>query len=172
MGGVRKCVKINILREYNIQYTNHKIGEEALYSYQVLRYAKSVGFIEKPLYSYVQRQDSQSHLKVDDAWGDVAIELRKKVKELGDYEAYANTTNAFILAAAAGSANRLALNYGFKEYLDKVRYRRSILYRDLDEQHATDYHNMDKRAIVMGFLLKNKMYCSIWLASRLREKFR
>lgn len=171
-GGWRKCVKMKVLRGNNIQYTNHKIGEEALYSYQVLLYAKTVGFIEKPLYSYVQRSDSQSHLKVDDAWGDVAIELRKKVKELGDYETYANTINAFILAAAAGAANRLALNYSFREYLERVRYRRNLLYRTLDERYATDYHNMDKRAILMGFLLKNKLYCSIWLASRLREKLR
>lgn len=45
-GGVRKALKINILRENNIKYTKHKIGEEALYSFQVLWYAKSVAFIE------------------------------------------------------------------------------------------------------------------------------
>ena len=110
IGGVRKALKINILRDNNVKYTKHKIGEEALYSFQVLWYAKSVAFIDKPLYNYVQRGDSQSHLKVDDPWGGVALAMKYKVQEMDLYPKFANTINAFLLTASAVSANCLANN--------------------------------------------------------------
>ena len=38
-GGVRKAVRRVILADNAIKYSNHRIGEEALYSFQVLHYA-------------------------------------------------------------------------------------------------------------------------------------
>jgi hypothetical protein len=161
-------LKISLLRKYNIQYTKHKIGEEALYSYQVLRSADTVGFIERPLYNYIQRDDSQSHLPLDDPWGEVALEMRRKTLEIGDYEAYGDTVNAFIFAAAACSAKNIAQKYGFKTYLSKVKERRRVLLETLDREKGIDYHNMDKRVLAMALLLKYRLYGSIYVASKLR----
>lgn len=65
-GGVRKCVKSQLLKDYSIRYTNHRIGEEPLYSFFVCHYAKSITYVDKPLYVRVLRDDSQSHLPVFD----------------------------------------------------------------------------------------------------------
>ena len=59
---MRKALKISLLRNNYIEYTKHKIGEEALYSFQALWYAKTIAFIEKPLYNYVQRGDNLYNL--------------------------------------------------------------------------------------------------------------
>lgn len=169
MGGVRKCLKINILREYNIKYTEHKIGEEALYSFQVLWFAKSVAFIDKALYNYVQRGDSQSHLKMDDPWGGVAVALKEKVKSLGIYEQFATTINAFFLTASAVSANCLASNYPWNEYRAKVRSCKTHLDDALDKQYAIDKPNMSIKARVLGWLLQHELYGAIWLLSKMKN---
>ena len=67
-GGVRKVVKREILERNNIKYTDHKVGEEALFTYSSVFYSKSISFIEKPVYFYIQRDDSLSHTKMDDPW--------------------------------------------------------------------------------------------------------
>lgn len=169
-GGVRKCLKLRILQENNIKYTNHKIGEEALYSFQALWYAKSVAFIEQPLYNYVQRSGSQSHLKVDDPWGGVAEEMKVKVTEMKLYPTFANTLNAFFLTASVASANCLAKNYPFTTYLKKVRECRYRLSETIDRDYPIDKENMSRKARIVGWLLQHRFYTSIWILAKAREK--
>lgn len=169
-GGWRKCLKVRVLQENNIRYTNHKIGEEAIYSFQALWYAKSVAFIEEPLYNYVQRGDSQSHLKVDDPWGGAAKAMKEKVTEMGLYPKFANTINAFILTASASSANCLAKNYPFTTYLKKVRECRCRLSETIDRDYPIDKENMSRKARIVGWLLQHGFYTSIWILAKAREK--
>lgn len=168
-GGVRKALKINILRENNVKYTKHKIGEEALYSFQVLWYAKSVAFIEKPLYNYVQRGDSQSHLKVDDPWGGVAIAMKDKVMEMQLYPEFANTINAFLLTASAVSANCLAKNYSFSDYLTKVKICRRQLNEVINNEYPIDKANMSTKAMIVGWMLRHRLYLLVWFLTKLKD---
>ena len=168
-GGVRKALKINILRENNIKYTKHKIGEEALYSFQVLWYAKSVAFIEKPLYKYVQRVDSQSHLKIDDPWSGVAKAMKNKVMEMQLYPEFANTINAFLLTASAVSANCLAKKYSFSVYLTKVKICRRQLNEAINNEYPIDKANMSKKANIVGWMLRHRLYVSVWLLTKLKD---
>lgn len=167
-GGVRKALKINILRDNNIKYTKHRIGEEALYSFQVLWYAKSVAFIDKPLYNYVQRGDSQSHLKVDDPWGGVALAMKDKVQEMDLYPKFANTINAFLLTASAVSANCLANNYPFSSYLTEVKRCRRHLEEVIDRKYPIDKKNMSGKARIVGWLLQHRFYLLIWVLAKLK----
>ena len=167
-GGVRKALKINILRDNNIKYTKHRIGEEALYSFQVLWYAKSVAFIDKPLYNYVQRGDSQSHLKVDDPWGGVALAMKDKVQEMDLYPKFANTINAFLLTASAVSANCLANNYPFSSFLTEVKRCRRHLEEVIDRKYPIDKNNMSGKARIVGWLLQHGFYLLIWVLAKLK----
>ena len=167
-GGVRKALKINILRDNNVKYTKHKIGEEALYSFQVLWYAMSVAFIDKPLYNYVQRGDSQSHLKVDDPWGGVALAMKDKVQEMDLYPKFANTINAFLLTASAVSANCLANNYPFSSYLTEVKRCRRHLEEVIDRKYPIDKKNMSGKARIVGWLLQHGFYLLIWVLAKLK----
>lgn len=167
-GGVRKALKISVLRDNNIRYTKHKIGEEALYSFQVLWFAKSVAFIEKPLYNYVQRGDSQSHLKVDDPWGGVAKAMKDKVLEMQLYPEFANTINAFLITASAVSANCLANNYPFSSYLSEVKRCRRRLSEVIDNKYPIDKNNMSGKARIVGWLLQHGFYLLIWVLAKLK----
>lgn len=171
-GGVRKAVKRAVIRDNNIWYTNHKIGEEALYSFLVLYYARTIGFIVKPVYFYLQRPDSQSHMVMENPWGDVAIRLRDCVKVLGVYEEYATTLNAFILAAAAGSTNRIASAYSYKVYNDKIRKRYEQYKFEHDPQYNIDYQNMSLKAKVLGYLFLKKMFRLSFILAQLKKRFK
>lgn len=113
--GVRKAVKRDLLINNKIGYSQHKIGEEAIYSFLILWNANSFSFINGAVYDYVNRVGSRSDLPMDDPWGEVALAL-KKIVEMGLYTIYANTINAFIVKAGAVSLDKMALKYDFRTY--------------------------------------------------------
>lgn len=95
-GGVRKAVSTKLLRNNNIGFTSHSVGEEALYSFCVLQKAKTVGFIdEKPVYFYVNHENSQSKLHNIDPLNDVVKCMTAYMQSNRLYQKYADTLNAF-----------------------------------------------------------------------------
>lgn len=169
-GGVRKVVKREILERNNIRYTDHKVGEEALFTYSSVFYSKSISFIEKPVYFYIQRDDSLSHTKMDDPWGEVAIALKEQTKKNGSYIEYADTVNAFILTAAAVSSDRLASNYSKNEYMQKMEELYTRLNENIDASYPIDYVHMSGKAKLLGKLLLAKRFKTIRIISNLKHK--
>lgn len=169
-GGVRKVVKREILERNNIKYTDHKVGEEALFTYSSVFYSKSIAFIEKPVYFYIQRDDSLSRTKMDDPWGEVAIALKEQTKSNGSYNEYADTVNAFILTAAAVSSDRLASNYSKNEYRQKIEELHTRLKQNLDASYPIDYVHMSGKAKLLGKLLLGKHFKTIRIISNLKHK--
>lgn len=167
-GGVRKCVKSIIIKEHNIGYSHHRVGEEAIYSYQVLHYAKTVGFIDQVCYCYMLRDDSLSQSKEEDPWGEVALSLKKEIDRQGDYMMYADTLNAFINTAAAVSVFKIAKYNPYLSFIKKARKRIKKLQSDIDYNHKTDWKHTNYRIRMVIWLTKMHCWPVIWLASRLR----
>ena len=168
-GGVRKCVKHCLIKEKNICYSNHKIGEEAIYSYQVLRHAKSVGFIDLPVYCYMLHDDSLSHTKVDDPWGEVAKTLRELVKSQGDYPTYANTLNAFIKTATVVSIMKIAQHHPYTLFVKKANERVKLMQDTTDCDYGTDWQHAPKKANALMQLAQFRCWPIIWVMCRLRR---
>ena len=78
-GGVRKAVKLSLLNDNNIRYSDFRIGEEAIYSFQLLTCAESVGFIDKPMYMYILREDSLSQSIDVDPWGELVTNYTRNM---------------------------------------------------------------------------------------------
>lgn len=168
-GGWRKAAKLKLLNENNIRYTNHKVGEEALYSFSVLDKAKSVAFIPEALYNYVQREDSLSRSVDEDPWGNVALGLRDFIKSEGDeqYRRYADTLNAFLLSSCAASFQRLAKMYLYKEYMRKASARRELFLSKIDNSFPIDWKHLNMKAMVVGWLVLHNFKLTVRLLAKL-----
>lgn len=114
-GGVRKAVKKDLLIKKDIKYSEDEIGEEALYSFKLLYYAKRIEFIDKSLYHYVIHPNSQSGSYNNDPYGPICEELGKYMKKINVYEKYKNTLVSFAFTALIVSIYRSILYYGFNE---------------------------------------------------------
>lgn len=167
-GGVRKAVKRNLLEKHNIRYSNLKVGEEAIYSFQLLYYAESISFIESAVYNYEVHAGSLSQTVQDDPWGPVAVALREKVKTMGCYEDYADTINCFIFTAGIVSLEKLAKLNGFSEYRIKSKKRMQQVFKQLDERYPIDYKHMNLKARALSPFVKGKMYSVVFFASKIR----
>lgn len=92
-GGVRKAASRSLIEREHIRYTDQTVGEEAIYSFELLRNANRIDFIERYLYHYVNHENSQSKNPFS-TW-DVVLENMKKHLErkniLKDYIVHLNS---------------------------------------------------------------------------------
>ena len=171
-GGVRKSVKRDLLERYHIRYSDHRIGEEAIFSFFILYYATSFSFIEKPVYTYINREGSQSDFKIDDPWGNVAELLKKEIKIINKYSVYANTINTFFITAELVALDRIAKNYSFLQYFQKSKKVIKSYRKKIDKEYGIDYKNMLLKVKVIYFFVEHEMPLIIYLASKIKNKLK
>ena len=171
-GGVRKAVKRELLEKHNIRYSDHKIGEEAIFSFFIMYYAASFSFIEGTVYTYINRKGSQSDFKMDDPWGNVAELLKKQIENIGKYSFYADTLNAFFVTAEVVALDRLAQNYCLSQYLPRSRAMMKLYSDRIDKSYKVDYKNMPVKARLVNFFVKHEMSITLFVASKAKNKLK
>ncbi len=152
-----------------IGFTEHKVGEEAIYTFLLMHYAKSFSFIKGVVYEYVTRAGSQSDTKDDDPWGGAATALKEKAMQLGLYEQYADTINAFIATAAIVSLDKMTGKYTGTEYRQKAKARVQRYRREVDKNYPVDTRHMDAKAKLMYPFLKAGWVMPIRMASYIKK---
>lgn len=168
-GGVRKAVSVDLLHRNAIRYTTHAVGEEALYSFQVLYAATSIAFIdEKPVYYYVNHEGSQSKTLLDDPWGPVALNITSFLKDNKLYSEYGDTANAFQFTATVVSLDRIARTYSGKERMQKVKQRVEQLLKSYDRSVEIDTGSMSFKAKIFVPFLKIGAVWPVLICSDLR----
>lgn len=163
-GGCRKATKLELIRKNNIRYTNHMIGEEALYSFQILRAAERIGFLEeKPVYFYVKHDDSLSRSMDIDPWGGVVEVLTAHIKEQGLYSEYADTLNAFRVTALIVSLDRITQYFNGAKRADEIGKRMAQFKGNYDANISVDTENMSYKArIFYPFVMRGIVFPLKW----------
>ena len=169
-GGWRKAIKSNIILDNHIRYSECKIGEECIYSFQILDNAKSIGFISIPVYNYILHDDSLSASKDDDPWGPASDIMKEKLKDTMQYDKYANTINTFLLTATVVSLDRLYKNYSYADYKNKAIDRIKQYKEKVDLEKGFDIINMDNRVRLMKPLIDLKMVKLIHFICKLKNR--
>lgn len=169
-GGVRKIVRLDLIKQNKIKYlTDVRNGEEALFSFQVLEKAKSISFIsEKPIYYYVIHSDSLSNSLIDDPWGETVKAIKKYLIESDIFDKYGDTINAFNVAALVVSIDRLSKLYSRKELKHKRKERYRQYLSVYDSKFPIDTDSLVIKAKVFVPLIKIGCTLPISIASKLR----
>lgn len=165
----RKAVKTELLLKNKIGFTEHKVGEEAIYTFLLMHYTKSFSFIKGTAYEYVTRTGSQSDTKDDDPWGSAATALKEKAMQVGLYVQYADTINAFIATAAIVSLDKMAGKYSRVEYRRKAKERLQRYRSEVDRNFPVDTKHMDTKAKLMYPFLKIGWIMPIHAASCMKR---
>lgn len=167
---MRKTVRLGLLKDNNIRYTTHNVGEEALYSFRILHAAESIAFLDvKPVYSYVNHENSQSKIEMDDPWGGVVETIRCYLKEHGLYGEYSNTVNAFDATATVVSIDRIAKKYEGKERNARAKERVQRFKSSYDKNAGCDTSSMSMKAKVFVPFLKLGSYWPVLWGSKLKR---
>lgn len=165
-GGVRKAAKLSLIKNNGILFSEHKIGEEAIYSFLLMHYASSFSFIKGSVYEYVNRSDSQSHQESLDPWGGVALALKDRIISMGLYEVYADTLNAFIATATIVSLDKIAQRYEYTDYKRKAKSRLDKYHSEIDMNYKVDKAHISMKALLLLPFLQTNLIFPLYIASK------
>lgn len=168
-GGVRKAVRRELLIKNHIRYTANRVGEEAAFSFLVLYNAKNYSFIEIPVYNYIIRKDSQSHLMIVNPLECVAQNMKKVISEVGEYETYIDAVNAFFIMASAVAINRLSLGCNLLLYSRKAKSLYKEIINNVDRKYDISLQYLGKNAKMIHWLAAHNLFFLIFIISRIKN---
>ena len=93
-GGVRKAASRDLVEREQLRYSEDTVGEEAIFSFELLRNANNAVFIEKPLYHYVNHPGSQSK-NPNGTWEVTLKKMEEHLKAKGIMEEYRDALASF-----------------------------------------------------------------------------
>lgn len=93
-GGCRKAASRLLIEKHHLRYSEDVVGEEAIFSFDLLRFATKIGFIEQSLYHYVNHENSQSK-NPNGSWEITLMKMQEHLDKEKIKEDYQEALNAF-----------------------------------------------------------------------------
>lgn len=165
-GPVVKVVHKSIIK--SCEFNDLEVGEEAVYSFDVVNKARKIGFVEKPKYHYIRNINGQHKKGGLDPWGLVVETIKKHLEEIGCYLEYETNINSFALRALCINAYRCACANRGKTAVKAIK-EAYYKYSEKYELNNIYKKSIDKKSMVIFYCLKLHMYWVVYCASRLRN---
>ena len=166
-GGVLKVVKSDIAKKSF--YSDIQVGEELIYSIEVLKNSNKIAFASGALYHYVDNQNGQHKLGGFDPWSDVANELKKYLINHNEYNLYAKEVNSLALKALTISIYRYCRKYDSKQAKEKIKEQIKKYTANFELNNIRNEY-IDKKTKIIFYLIKLKQYHLLYLASKIKAK--
>lgn len=162
-----KAVSADIVRKCSFSALD--VGEEAVFSFDVLNQSETFGFVEEPKYHYVYNLSGQHTKGGMDPWRPVVDAMGRHLKESGRYEEYRTTLNSFALRAMCISLYRISNMSGIAD-ARKNLWAKYKEYRTEFDFRRLNYSALDKTSVIILMLLKCRMFSLIYLLSKYKAK--
>lgn len=169
--GMVKVIRRSLVINNHLCFSDDSVGEEAVFSFDVLRLAGKYTFLEKPVYHYVQSKRGQHKKGSDDPWHPVVAKMKKHLCVTGLYEEFAASLNSMALKALSISLYRIADNPSY------VQARKAMVHRIDEYEQAYAFDNVMKSALddSIKFLvpwIRLRVVFPIYIGAWLRRKKR
>lgn len=168
--GMGKVFRRCLLRKIRAEFSDLEVGEEAVFSFEIVSAADKISFVDKPIYHYVKRFDGQHKRGGNDPWLPVVCSMSNHLKRVGEYELYESTINSFALRALCISVYRIACSETSIIGASHVMRDAFSRYRQQFDFSKLNYRALDFPSKTVFALLKIHLYIAVILISRLRMR--
>lgn len=154
-GGWRKVSKKSIIVDNEIKFTADVVGEEAVFSFDLLTHAENISFIEKHLYHYVNYPQSQSKSS-GAGWIFTAKNMKQHLQERGLLDNYRQALNSFAYTALCGRLLTLVKTEKYSELKQKMK----LFTDDFEKEYGWDINKryLRKEPKLMITFLRKRWY--------------
>ena len=166
--GMSKVLKRKLIDTAQGKFLEINVGEEAIFSYELLKNAQSVGFVEKPIYHYVQNEEGQHTKGGLDPWWIVVESMNEHLIACGNKTEFESSINSFALRALCINQYRCACNYYYKDALQEMK-KSYLRYKKKYDFTNLNLNALDKKSLMILWCLRSNAYLIIYLASKLRR---
>ena len=165
--GQEKVIRASIIRDNNLTYSDDEVGEEAIFSFEVMRRASIIEFIDYPMY-YYYASNGQHKKGSYDPWFNIVKKMKHHLYNIGLLNEFETSLNSFALRALAISAYRISISHPYKEAKTKLREKLLEYEKEFDLKRKNDV-SLDKKTKIVYWLLKKNIYFLIYLLSKHRN---
>lgn len=166
-GPCLKMIRTAIAKE--CKFLEIPVGEEILFSFEALKRAKEIKFIENVLYHYVYNDNGQHTKGRYDPWNKVVFELKKHLQTSKELEYYEKAVNGLALRALSISIYRYSRNYRYKEAKEKIKKSISY-YKEKYDLEKIEFDLLDRKNKLINFLVKHNQYLLLFIASKIKNQ--
>lgn len=167
-GPCSKIVKSDIVKPH--KFSNLKVGEEIIYSFNVLRDSKKIIFIEKPLYHYVHNENGQHKKGGIDPWRQVVDTMKEHLISIGEFEEYFDAINSLTIKSLNICIYRISCSNSFLKGKKRIKEMVEI-YKESYDLDSYNSKYLDKKTIIIYKILNLKLYFILIFISKIRKKF-
>ena len=153
---IKKCV-----------FSDLDVGEECIFSYEVIDNSNNIGFLDKTLYHYVYNENGQHTKGGIDPWRNVAIKLKQKLLQKGQLENYECAINALALRGLCIAIKRICCSNNYKNSKKLI----SKYIKEYEEEfniYNTDKKLLDKTSKIIMRLIRLKLYFLIYIGTKIK----
>lgn len=166
-GGVRKAASRDLVEREQLRYSEDTVGEEAIFSLELLRNANNAVFIEKPLYHYVNHPGSQSK-NPNGTWEVTLKKMEEHLKAKGIMEEYRDALASFAFVVLILWLLRFAKQNSLLEtrmaFKGKIAEFKNKFRNDLKSNY------MRKEARIIYRLVKHDLVLIVVIAAKLIKR--
>lgn len=166
-GPCLKVAKRDIVKE--CFFSDLQVGEELLFSYNVLKKSNKIGFVEKTLYHYVYNEKGQHKKGGEDPWGQLTYNLKKYLLEQKEYDKYEQVVNGLALRSLSIAVYRISCKLKYKKAKFKIKeiiqnYKKEYDFKNMDREL------LDRSSKLIFIMISLKLYFLLYLASKFKNR--
>ena len=168
--GMGKVFRYRLLEDVRAGFTNLEVGEEAIFSFEIVNASYSISFVEKPIYHYVKRPNGQHKKGGNDPWLSVVRAMSAHLDAVGELDQYKSTINSFALRSLCIAVYRISCDEPRRKQASSLIAERYTEYAKEFDFSNLDQGSIDHTSKIILFLLRLGLYGAISAVSRARKR--
>lgn len=168
--GMWKVFRRGLLKEIREGFSDLEVGEEAVFSFEVVNAARSVDFVDKPIYHHVKRREGQHKKGGPDPWLAVVRAMAAHLNKVGEFKHYESTINSFALRSLCISVYRIACETPSRKRSLQLMAESFTVYSDEFDFGNLDRDSLDCSSMLIFAFLKLGLSGALITLSRARKR--
>lgn len=167
-GPCSKVVKSDLVK--SCQFSNLNVGEEAIYSFDLIRQANKISFVKKPMYHYVHNENGQHKKGGIDPWWNLLVNYRNHLNIEKLLECYNDAFSCLVINSLIISIYRISINNNFFASYKSIKTQVKKYKEEFNvEQKKYVYLNNNNKIIFK--LINYHFYVLLIVLSKVRNLF-
>lgn len=166
-GPCLKIAKSSIVKKCT--FSDLPVGEELLFSLNVLKKSDKIGFVDNTLYHYVYNHNGQHTKGGEDPWGQLPFTLKEYLFNQNEYTKFEKSVNSLALRALSISIYRCSNKLKYKNAKFKIKLAINK-YKDEYDIKNIESQLIDKSSKLILIMINLKLYYLLYLASQFKNR--
>lgn len=165
-GAYNKVVKKKIIKK--CEFSRLAVGEEILFTFDVIYNSKTFGSLNKAVYHYVHNENGQHKKGGDDPWKPVISVIENHLEEINIKEKYKKELTDLAAKSVIISLYRCFLLYSYNDAVKRIKEVISF-YDDRYNVLGIDSKRLSKSYRIIFSLIKRNKYSLLFCICKLRS---